>query len=104
MNRCTINVIFLSTLHRGFDFTLFAVSVVNILKADDKQVNKEILQLLNQNFKILADIEETYAVWLQRNSSHFDLTCFFKELKLPAVEMVNSILCSQQFACMLLIN
>jgi len=82
----------LSTLHRGFDLILFAVSVTNILKADDKQVNKKILQLLNQNFKILADVEETYAVWLQRNSSHFDLTCFFKELKLSAVEMVNSIL------------
>lgn len=104
MNWCTIGVIFLSTPHRESDFILFAVSVANILKADDKWVNKKILQLLNQNFKILVNIEETYAMWLQRNSSHFNLTCFFKELKLSAVEMVNSILCSQQFACMLLIN
>ncbi len=104
MDRCTIGVIFLGTPHCGSDLTPFAASVANILKAGGKRVNKEILQLLNRNSKVLADIEETYAVWLQRNSSRFDLTCFFEELELPAVGMVNSILRSQQFACTLLIN
>ena len=104
MDRCTIGVIFLGTPHRGSDLTPFAASVANILKAGGKRVNKEILQLLNRNSEILADVEETYAVWLRRNSSRFDLTCFFEELELPAVGMVNSILRSQQFACTLLIN
>jgi len=104
MDRCTIGVIFLGTPHRGSDLTPFAASVANILKAGGKRVNKEILQLLNRNSEVLADVEETYAVWLRRNSSRFDLTCFFEELELPAVGMVNSILRSQQFACTLLIN
>lgn len=104
MDRCTIGVVFLGTPHRGSGLTPFAASVANILKAGGMRVNKEILQLLNRNSEVLADVEESYAVWLRRNSSRFDLTCFFEELELPAVGMVESLLRSRRIACTLLID
>lgn len=96
IERCTTAVAFLGTPHRGSDLTPFAASVANILKAGGKRVNKEILQLLDRNSEVLADVEESYGVWLRRNSSRFDLTCFFEELELPAVGMVDSLLRSRR--------
>ena len=104
LNRCSIGVVFLGTPHRGSNFAPFAASVANILKAGGKRVNKEILQLLSRDSEVLADVEESYAVWLRRNNDRFDLTCFFEELELPAVGMVSSLLHSRRFACTLLIN
>lgn len=92
LDHCTIAVAFLGTPHRGSDLTSFASSVANILKAGGKRVNKEILQLLNRHSEVLADVEDSYGVWLRRNSSRFELTCFFEELELPAVGMVGSLL------------
>ena len=103
MDRCIIGVVFLGTPHRGSDLTPFAASMANILKAGRKRVNREILELLTRNSEVLADVEESYAEWLRKNSGRFDLTCFFEELELPAVGMVSSLLRSRRFSCMLLI-
>ena len=103
MDRCTIGVVFLGTPHRGSDLTPFATIVANILKAGGKRVNREILQLLNRDSEVLADVEESYAEWLRKNKGRFDLTCFFEELELPAVGMVSSLPCFRRFPSMLLI-
>lgn len=95
IERCTIAVAFLGTPHRGSGLTPFASSVANILRAGGKRVNTEIVQLLRRNSEVLADIEDSYAVWVRRNSSRFDLTCFYEELELPAIGMVGPLLRSR---------
>lgn len=104
LDRCTIGVVFIGTPHRGSDLTPFAASVANILKAGGKRVNKEVLQLLNRDSEVLADVEESYAVWLRRNNDRFDLICFFEELELPAVGMVSLLFRPRRFPYILLIN
>ena len=86
---CTIAVAFLGTPHRGSGLTPFANSVANILKAGGMRVNRNILQLLDRDSEALADVEGSFGIWLRKNSSHFDVTCFFEELELPAVGMVG---------------
>ncbi|GKZ73223.1 hypothetical protein AnigIFM50267_009900 [Aspergillus niger] len=85
-----IAVAFMGTPHRGSDLAQFATGVANILKASGKRLNKGILQLLKRNSEVLADVEESFSIWLRKNADRFSLTCFFEELELPAVGMVVS--------------
>lgn len=61
----------------------FAKSVTNILKAIGKRANPDILRVLERNSEVLSDVENGYATWLRKNSSRFNLTCFYEELELP---------------------
>ena len=93
LDRCAIAVAFLGTPHRGSGLTPFAKSVTNILKAGCMRVNNTILQLLDRDSEVLADMEGSFGIWLRKNSNRFDVTCFFEELELPAVGMVGSPYC-----------
>jgi hypothetical protein len=90
LDRCTIAVGFLGTPHRGSGLTPFAAAVANILKAGGKRVNNSILQILHRDSEVLADVEGSFGIWLRKNSSRFNLTCFFEELEFPTVGMVGS--------------
>jgi hypothetical protein len=93
LDRCTIAVAFLGTPHRGSGLTPFANGVANILKAGRIRVNTTILQLLDRDSEALADVEGSFGIWLRKNSSRFDVTCFFEELELPTIGMVGSPYC-----------
>ena len=93
LDYCTIAVAFLGTPHRGSGPKPFAQGVANILKAGGMRVNKNILQLLHQDSGVLADVEESFSIWLRKNSSRFDVTCFSEELELPAIGIVGSSYC-----------
>jgi hypothetical protein len=54
-----------------------------------KRTNTERLQVLARNSEVLADVEDAFSLWLQRNMGRFDLTCFFEELELPGVGLVG---------------
>jgi protein SERAC1 len=88
LSRFTIAVAVLGTPHRGGNFATFATGVANILKAAGKRVNRDILALLQRNSESLAEVEDSFAIWLRRNNSRFDLTCFFEERELPGIGMV----------------
>jgi hypothetical protein len=90
---CAIAVAFLGTPHRGSGLTPFAKGVANILKAGRMRVNNTILQLLDRDSEVLADVEGSFGIWLQKNSNRFYVTCLFEELELPAVGMVGSPYC-----------
>lgn len=90
IDRCTIAVAFLATPHRGSDHARFATSMANILKAGGMRVNKDILQLLRRDSEVLADVEDSYAVWLRKYDHRFDLACFYEELELPGIGRVGS--------------
>jgi hypothetical protein len=68
LDRCTIAVAFLGTPHRGSGLAPFATGVAQILKAGGKRVNRDILQLLNRDSEVLADVEESFGI-LHRISS-----------------------------------
>jgi hypothetical protein len=90
LDRCTIAVAFLGTPHRGSGLTPFATGVAQILKAGGKRVNRDILQLLNRDSEVLADVEESFGIWLRKTGGRFKLTCFYEELELPTIGMVRS--------------
>jgi hypothetical protein len=83
LDRTTIAVAFLGTPHRGSTLAPYATSITNILNAI-KRVNVEILEVLQRNSEVLNDVENGFAAWLRKNSSRFNLACFYEELELPA--------------------
>ena len=90
LDRCTIAVAFLGTPHRGSGLAPFATGVAQILKAGGKRVNRDILQLLKRDSEVLADVEESFGIWLRKTGGRFKLTCFYEELELPTIGMVRS--------------
>jgi hypothetical protein len=90
LDRCTIAVAFLGTPHRGSGLAPFATGVAQILKAGGKRVNRDILQLLKRDSEVLADVEESFGIWLRKTCGRFKLTCFYEELELPTIGMVRS--------------
>ncbi len=89
----TIAVAFLGTPHRGSGLAPFAEVIANILSAG-MRVNKGILGLLKRNSEVLADVEDSFDTWLRKKAGHFDVTCFYEELELPAVGFVRLAHCS----------
>jgi hypothetical protein len=87
-DRCTIAVAFLGTPHRGSGLAPFAKAVANILKAGGKRVNKDILGLLKRESEVLADVEDSFGIWLRKKGPEFNITCFYEELELPGVGKV----------------
>ncbi|KAI9795170.1 MAG: hypothetical protein M1816_000192 [Peltula sp. TS41687] len=85
LDRHTIAIAFMGTPHRGSGLAPFASGIANILKACQMRVNREILKLLERDSEVLADVEASFAIWLRRNGSRFNLTCFFEELELRTV-------------------
>ncbi len=79
LDRCTIAVAFLGTPHRGSGLAPFATGVAQILKAGGKRVNRDILQLLNRDSEVLADVEESFGIWLRKTGGRFKLACFYVE-------------------------
>jgi len=88
LSRYTIAVAFLGTPHRGADLASFATGIANILKTAGKRVNRDILALLQRNSESLAEVDESFDIWLQKYSNRFNLSCFYEELQLPGVGMV----------------
>ena len=89
LNQDTIAIAFLGTPHRGSSLAPFATGVANILKLV-KRVNKKVLEPLQRDSQVLADIDDAFAHWLRRNGLRFNLTCFYEELELPKIGMVCS--------------
>jgi hypothetical protein len=58
------------------------------LKIGGKRVNTDILRVLERDSEVLADIEDSFGIWLRRKSSDFQITCFYEELELPGVGLV----------------
>ena len=85
----TIAVAFLGTPHRGSDLAPYASFLAQALKSMGKRTNTERLQVLARNSEVLADVDDSFSLWLQRNMGRFDLTCFFEELELPGVGLVS---------------
>jgi hypothetical protein len=85
---CTIAVAFLGTPHRGAGLASLADVVANILKTGGKRVNKDILGVLKRNSEVLADIENSFGIWLRKKGNDFKMTCFYEELELPGVGLV----------------
>ena len=98
LDRCTIAVAFLGTPHRGSGLAPFATGIAQILKAGGKRVNRDILELLKRDSEVLADVEESFGIWLRKTGGRFQLTCFYEELELPTIGMVRS-LCRQSLIC-----
>ncbi len=88
VHECVSAILFLGTPHRGSDITAFATGVANILKAGGKRVNKEILSLLHKDSEVLADVEDSFAQWMRKNSGRFNISCFYEELELRSVGRV----------------
>jgi hypothetical protein len=89
-DRCTIAVAFLGTPHRGSDLAPFATKLALILKAGHKRVNTNILQLLRPESETLADVQDSFAIWLRRKAAaRFNTTCFYEELELPVIGQVR---------------
>lgn len=84
----TVAVAFLGTPHRGSGLAPYAKGVANVLKLT-KRVNSDILDVLQRNSQVLADVEDSFATWLRKRGSSVDITCFFEELELPAFGMVR---------------
>ena len=88
VDRCTIAIAFLGTPHRGSGLAPFAKVVANILKACQKRVNKNILGLLTQDSEVLADVEDSFGIWLRKKDATFNITSFYEELELPGIGQV----------------
>ena len=87
LDQCTIAVAFLGTPHRGSELASFAAGITNALRACGMRVNNRILQVLQRDSDILADVEDSFMIWLRKKGDRFNLTCFYEELELPAVGM-----------------
>ncbi len=86
---CTIAVAFLGTPHRGSGLAPFAEGVANILRAGHMRVNSRILGLLKRDSEVLADVEDSFDIWLRKKAGHFDVTSFYEELEFPGVGFVG---------------
>lgn len=52
------------------------------------QVNKNILEILKRESEVLADVEESFGIWLRKKGDRFNVTCFYEELGFPGVGQV----------------
>lgn len=84
----TIGIVFLGTPHRGVDLAPFAKALSNIVQASGKGINTNIIGVLERNSEVLAELEESFTNWYERNRGRFELCCFFEELEFPGVGIV----------------
>src|SRR5438034_9992306 len=54
------------------------------------RINSYLLQLLRRDSEVLADVEDSFAIWLRGKGGTFDITCFYEELELPGIGLVGS--------------
>jgi protein SERAC1 len=85
----TVAVAFLGTPHRGGNFAGFASNIAKVLKISRKRVNDDVLKVLERDSEVLADIEESFGLWLRKKGDQVDLTCFFEEFEYPVIGTVS---------------
>jgi hypothetical protein len=85
----TVAVAFLGTPHRGGNFAGFASNIAKVLKISRKRVNDDVLKILERDSEVLADIEESFGLWLRKKGDQVDLTCFFEEFEYPVIGTVS---------------
>lgn len=80
-DRCTVAVAFLGTPHRGLAKGTLIKGLADTLRLVYKEVNSNILHPLKRNSQVLAEIEDSFAIWLRKKGDRFTLTCFYEELR-----------------------
>lgn len=53
------------------------------------RVNDDILKVLERDSEVLADIEESFGLWLRKKKDAIDLTCFYEELEFSGIGSVR---------------
>ncbi|KAI0553102.1 hypothetical protein F4679DRAFT_495170 [Xylaria curta] len=83
-----VGLLFIGTPHRGSDLAGYATSIAQVLKLTRKRVNDVIVSVLRPDSEVLADVQESFGMWVIRNQSRCSLACFYEEHELPGVGMV----------------
>ncbi|KAI0459206.1 hypothetical protein F5B21DRAFT_342262 [Xylaria acuta] len=81
-------LLFIGTPHRGSDLAGYATAMARTLKLTGKRVNEVIVSVLRPDSEVLADVQESFGMWVVRNQSRCSLACFYEEHELPGVGMV----------------
>ncbi|KAI0443472.1 hypothetical protein F4803DRAFT_561576 [Xylaria telfairii] len=88
LDRHIVGVFFIGTPHRGADLAGYATAMARFLKLTGKRVNDEIVSVLRPDSEVLADVQESFGMWVIRNQNRCLLACFYEEHELPGVGMV----------------
>ncbi|KAI1758095.1 hypothetical protein F4782DRAFT_536756 [Xylaria castorea] len=83
-----VGLLFIGTPHRGSDLAGYATTMARVLKLTGKRVNDVIVSVLRPDSEVLADVQESFGMWMVRNQSRCSLACFYEEHELPGVGMV----------------
>ncbi|KAL9095514.1 MAG: hypothetical protein Q9165_002385 [Trypethelium subeluteriae] len=87
-------VLFLGTPHKGSSPAAFATSIAKALRRLRNRVNPDIIEILQRDSQVLADLDDWFARWFRRRNQGTDkvqITCFFEQLELPLVGYVRTI-------------
>ncbi|KAI0187621.1 hypothetical protein EV127DRAFT_344291 [Xylaria flabelliformis] len=83
-----VGLLFIGTPHRGSDLAGYATTMARVLKLTGKRVNDVIVSVLRPDSEVLADVQESFGMWVVRNQSRCLLACFYEEHELLGVGMI----------------
>jgi hypothetical protein len=89
-------VVFFGTPHAGSDLTVYASALASIIEwSIFKKPNRRLLNVLERNSEILANIEDGFFTIVRNRSkaesTAIDLFVFYEEKPLPIIERVGTI-------------
>lgn len=83
-----IGIAFIGTPHRGAGLAPYVTCVGNILKTFRIQVNKNVVEVLKHESEVLADVEDSFAIWLRKKGDRLKVTYFYEELGVSGIGQV----------------
>ncbi|KAL4783349.1 hypothetical protein BJX76DRAFT_330123 [Aspergillus varians] len=79
---------FFGTPHRGSDLAPLTNAITKVMKLSRYPMNQDIVRLLQRDSEVLAEVEESFAIWLRRNSHRFHVVSFYEEREIPVIGLV----------------
>ncbi|KAL4878040.1 hypothetical protein BJY04DRAFT_196939 [Aspergillus karnatakaensis] len=79
---------FFGTPHRGSDLAPLTNAFVKVIKMSRYPMNQDIVRVLQRDSEVLAEVEESFAIWLRRNSHRFHVVSFYEEREIPVIGLV----------------
>ncbi|MCJ1357195.1 MAG: hypothetical protein MMC33_007191 [Icmadophila ericetorum] len=84
----TTAIVFMGTPHKGSSLSSYAKTLAQISKALFRRTNASLVKLLETKSPELADVEESFGIWLRKKGVDVNISCFYEELELPFVGQV----------------